>query len=138
MLYRVIDAEELPALVEAFMADYEVIAPVKTKSGYAFKAVDSFDQISIDYPTTIASLKKYYLPQRETLFEFDAGANEVVDYTATVRPRVLFGAHACDINAINCLNSVFEDARYPDPYYEAHRQATLVVGVSCSPSAECF
>ena len=138
MLYRVIDAEELPALVEAFMADYEVIAPVKTKSGYAFKAVDSFDQISIDYPTTVASLKKYYLPQRETLFEFDAGANEVVDYTATVRPRVLFGAHACDINAINCLNSVFEDARYPDPYYEAHRQATLVVGVSCSPSAECF
>lgn len=51
-----------------------------------FSAVDSFDEIALDYPTTIASPKKYLLPAKETLFEFDAENNEVTDYTDEVRP----------------------------------------------------
>lgn len=138
MLYRVIDAAELPQLVAAFMEKYEVVAPVRSGRSFAFEVVTSFDEIVLDYPTTITSLKKYYLPPRETLFEFDMDENEVRDFEMQVTPRVLFGAHACDINALNCLNSVFEDARYPDPYYEAHRAATMVVGISCMPSEGCF
>lgn len=137
MLYRVIDAHELPALVQAFMCDYEVIAPVRSGKSFAFEAIDSFDDIVLDYPTTLTSLKKYYLPPRETLFEYDM-ADGVTDYRMEVRPRVLFGAHACDINAINALNLVFEDPRYPDPYYEAHKKATMIVGISCMPGDSCF
>ena len=91
-----------------------------------------------DYPTTIASPKKYLLPAKETLFEFDAERNEVTDYADEVRPRVLFGVHACDINGLANLSSVFNDPRYPDPYYAAHAAATLIVGVACMPSANCF
>ena len=29
MLYRVIDASEMPALIDAFMQSYEVVAPIK-------------------------------------------------------------------------------------------------------------
>lgn len=84
-----------------------------------FSAVDSFDEIALDYPTTIASPKKYLLPAKETLFEFDAENNEVTDYTDEVRPRVLFGVHACDINGLQNLSSVFNDPRYPDPLTHA-------------------
>ena len=80
MLYRVIDETEMPALVAAFMERYEVVAPVKRGNKYVFSAVDSFDDIALDYPTTIASPKKYLLPAKETLFEFDAERNEVTDY----------------------------------------------------------
>lgn len=138
MLYRVIDADELPNLISAFMEEYEVVAPVKRGKSYAFEAIDSFDEIVLDYPTTLTSLKKYYIPPRETLFEYSVDDAEVTDYELTVRPRVLFGAHACDINAFNNLNLVFEDARYPDPYYEAHKRATMIVGISCSPTSTCF
>ena len=55
MLYRVIDETEAPALVAAFMERYEVVAPVKRGDKYVFSAVDSFDEIALDYPTTIAS-----------------------------------------------------------------------------------
>ncbi len=72
MLYRVIDAEELPLLVEAFMRDHEVVAPVKSGRSVAFETIGSFDDIVLDYTTTLTSLKKYYLPPRETLIEFDA------------------------------------------------------------------
>ena len=138
MLYRVIDETEMPALVAAFMERYEVVAPVKRGNKYVFSAVDSFDDIALDYPTTIASPKKYLLPAKETLFEFDAERNEVTDYADEVRPRVLFGVHACDINGLANLSSVFNDPRYPDPYYAAHAAATLIVGVACMPSANCF
>ena len=55
MLYRVIDAAELPALVAAFMERYEVIAPVRSGHSFAFEAVGSFDEIVLDYPTTTRS-----------------------------------------------------------------------------------
>ena len=111
MLYRVIDATELPSLIQAFMDSYEVVAPVKRGRGYVFDAIESPDEIALDYDTTIVSPKKYFLPQTETLFEFDATVNEVTDYTVEITPRVIFGAHACDINAINRLDLVFKDGK---------------------------
>ncbi len=138
MLYRVIDRADVPSLVAAFMERYEVVAPVRRGEKYVFAAVSDFDEIALDYPTTIASPKKYFLPATETLFEFDARENAVTDYVDEVRPRVLFGVHACDINGIMNLNSVFNDPRYPDPYYRAHQDATLIVGVSCTPGDTCF
>ena len=54
MLYRVIDRDDLPSLVAAFMERYEVIAPVKRGAGYVFSPVGSFDEICIDYPSTLA------------------------------------------------------------------------------------
>ncbi|RNL40313.1 4Fe-4S dicluster domain-containing protein [Paraeggerthella hongkongensis] len=138
MLYRVIDATELPALVSAFMESYEVVAPVKSDQGYSFEAIASPDDVELAYETTIASPKKYFLPPVETLMTFDVADNSVTEFAAEITPRVIFGVHACDINAINRLDLVFKDGRYPDPYYVARRNATLIVGISCMPTATCF
>ena len=86
----------------------------------------------------MSSPKKYLLPPVETLMTFDARDNRVTDFAAEITPRVIFGAHACDFNAINRLDLVFRDGRYPDPYYTARRNATLVVGIGCTPSDTCF
>jgi len=138
VLYRVIDAAELPLLVRAFMDSYEVVAPVKRGRIYRFEAIKDPGDIQLDYGTTIASPKKYFLPPQETLLEFDTEGNEVTEYTAEAVPRVIFGAHACDINAVNRLDLVFKDGPYPDPYYIARRNATLIVGISCTPQPSCF
>ena len=138
MLYRVIDASELPSLVSAFMESYEVVAPVKRDRSYVFEAVESYHDIELGYDTTVSSPKKYFLPPEETLMSFDARTNSVTDFAAEITPRVIFGAHACDINAVNRLDLVFKDGRYPDPYYVARRNATLIVGISCMPSETCF
>ena len=138
MLYRVFDAAELPALVSAFMDGYEVVAPVKRGAHFSFEAISSPDEMDLAYDTTFASPKRYFLPPTETLMRYNAATNEVADFQEEVVPRVIFGAHACDINAINRLDLVFRDGRYPDPYYKARRAATLIVGVSCNPDSDCF
>ncbi len=33
---------------------------------------------------------------------------------------------------------MFRDGSYPDPYYCARRAATLIVGISCTPTDTCF
>ena len=138
MLYRVIDARELSPLIDAFMESYEVVAPVARGDGYVFDVVETPEDVVLDYPTTGTSIKKYLLPPKETLMKFDARTNMVTDYEEAIVPRVIFGVHACDINAVNRLDLVYRDGDYPDPYYCARRAATLIVGVSCTPTDTCF
>jgi ferredoxin len=138
MLYRVMDKRELPALVRAFMESYEVVAPVKRGSGFIFDVIESPDDIEFGYTQTASSPKKYLMPPTETLMKFDARMNLVEDYAHEVTPRVIFGVHTCDINAMNRLDTALIGGKYVDPYYKAHRDATLVVGISCTPGSNCF
>ncbi len=137
MLYRVIDASELPSLVSAFLETYEVIAPVKSGMSHAYSTVESFEEIALDYMTTITPLKKLFLPVRETLLTFDTETNDVTEYSSPSH-RASCSAPMRDINALNSLDLVFRDGPYPDPYYTARRNATLIVGISCMPTDTCF
>ena len=138
MLYRVMDKQELPKLVRAFMKSFEVVAPVKSGNTYIFDVIDSPDDIVIDYPQTASSPKKYLFPPNEVMMRYDAEMNCVVDYAERIRPRVVFGVHTCDINAINRLDTALLNGKYVDPYYQARREATLIVGISCTPTENCF
>ena len=138
MLYRVMDKRELPALVRAFMESYEVVAPVKRGSGYVFDVIGSPEEIELGYTQTDSSPKKYLMPPTETLMRFDAQMNLVEDFIEQVTPRVVFGVHTCDINAMNRLDIALAGGKYVDPYYQARREATMIVGISCVPGDNCF
>lgn len=138
MLYRVIDTDELSSLIRGFMDDYEFIAPVKADRGYVFDVVDDPSKVELDYVTTITSPKKYFLPSEEVLMRYSAEENEITDYSVDIKPRVIFGVHPCDINALNRLDLVYKDAPYPDPYYIKRRENTLIIGMSCMPGPNCF
>lgn len=138
MLYRVMDKSQLPALVRGFMESYEVVAPVKRGTRYVFDTVGSPEEIALDYTQTASSPKKYLFPPVEALMRFDAKTNLVEDFVQEVKPRVIFGAHACDISGFNRLDLALAHGKYADPYYEARRRATLVVGISCMPIETCF
>jgi sulfhydrogenase subunit beta (sulfur reductase) len=141
VLFRVLDKAEIGDLVAGFAQRYSVIAPVRHQDSYRFENVsDDLSRIVYDYDTTILPPKKYLLPPTTELFSFSTTQNDVSfdDSTVTPEPRVLFGLHACDINAINRLDQVFLDSEYVDPYYEAQRSVTMVVGISCMPTSHCF
>ena len=137
MLYKIIDKPDLQKLFNSFLKSATVIAPKKVGRSYSFAEVHNFDEVELDYPTTLTSLKKFFIPKRETLFEFDEDGT-IHDCEIHPRARVLFGAHACDINAINNLNLVFEDPEEPDPYYKKRKGRTMIVGISCMPTETCF
>ena len=138
MLYRVINTDEVPALISAFLGSYEVVAPVTIDGATTFRCISDANQVDLSSPHPKGSLKRFFLPPRETLLTFDIENNKLIDYKEEIAPRVIFGAHACDINALNRLDLVFKNGKYPDPYYTARRDATLIIGVSCMPEDTCF
>lgn len=141
MLFRVLDKAEIGALVAGFAQRFEVIGPVRHQDSYVFDEVGSDPaRMCLDYDTTILPPKKYFMPPEEQLLSFSTSVNRTFDDGTGIEatPRVLFGLHACDINAINRIDKVFMDSDYVDPYYAAQREATVIVGISCMPTEHCF
>lgn len=145
MLFRVLPKKELPSLVEV-LAVNPIVGPVRrgsTSQGepvYGFDWLYDFADLALDYPTTIHSPKKYFLPYTETMASFtvqDREWRKHVDYNV-YRPVVFFGMHACDINALNKLDKVMLENVYPNPYYGGKRRNTFIIGVSCTPGPQCF
>jgi ferredoxin len=137
MFFRVMDKSRLPDLVAGLAADFEVIGPVAKGEKFVFAKLQDPADLRLDYDTTLLPPKKFFVPPTENLMEFTTADNEVTSAEVTSQDRVLFGLHPCDINALMLMDNVFL-GEYEDPYYKARRDSTLLVGVSCTPSAECF
>jgi ferredoxin len=137
MFFRVMDRSRLPALVAGLQADFEVIGPVAKGDKFVFAPLEEPGDLRLDYDTTLLPPKKFFAPPSESLMRFETGQNEVLSAEVPSSPRVFFGLHPCDINALMLMDNVFL-GEYEDPYYKARRDSTLLVGVSCTPASHCF
>jgi sulfhydrogenase subunit beta (sulfur reductase) len=132
----IINKQDVPTFVRNLLRFYRVGGPVETNGHYAFNTIRDPAELRLDYPTTILPPKKFLLPPKETLFEFDS-AHEFKIKPPRLEPRtIIFGVHTCDLHAIQLLDHVFE-AGHPDPNYNSRRRQTLIVSVEClSPCDE--
>lgn len=137
MFFRVMDKSRVPDLVRGLAEEYEVVGPVSRAEKFVFDRIEDPSELRLDYDTTLLPPKKLFFPPEEQMMRFRVADNEVVDDEVFAAPRVIFGLHACDINGLLLMDNVFL-GDYEDPYYRARREATLIVGVSCTPQESCF
>jgi len=138
MFFRVMDKDRLADLVSGLAASFEVVGPVAKGDTYVFAQVTDPVELALEYDTTILPPKKYFVPPTEELMSFRSADGDVKESDPTdVSPRVIFGLHPCDINALMLMDNVFL-GEYEDPYYKARRDNTLLVGVNCTPNDQCF
>ena len=78
----------------------------------------------------LVSPKGFLFAQNEALYKFDGETFTPVN--PPIQPRVFFGVQACDLTAIAYQDTFFKD----DPYYQARRENTLLVGIDCSGPCE--
>ena len=127
----VLPKADLGSFVEKLKAGYEVIGPVAKDTEFVFAPIGSAADLSLDYDTTILPPhKKYLAPPKETLMTFSGPATKTGEPAAPGK-QLLFGVHACDVNGMLSLDKVFLGT-YPDPYYKAHRENTVIVGLNCT------
>ena len=137
MLFRILAKDQVPAFVEGLAQEYEVVAPVTSGNGVSFERVINGGDVVLDYVMTTVPPKKYFMQPREDLLRYDADSGEVAEALPDESKRIIFGVHACDINAILMTDKVFL-SDFEDPYYKARRDNTLIVGVSCMPAPTCM
>lgn len=128
--------EKLENFFEKLKELGEVHAPVRRGSIFAFSRVESVEQIDLSCIRTMIPPKKYFIQTCEEIFKFTMGEGYFPAITK-IEKIVLFGVHACDINAMKILDNVFLDEP-ADVFYEQRRKNTFVVGISCEPDDHCF
>jgi len=146
MLFRIAEKTVMKTLFDLLVEKNMVVGPVQTDSGpkgdplFAFEQVTDHRKLRLDYTTTRLPAKRYFLPFQEDLATFEMNGRDWaknIDYNSE-RPYVLFGLHACDINALNKLDKVLMGSVYPMPYYAAKRMNMFIIGIDCKPQPFCF
>ena len=115
----------------------EVHAPVEQNGKYAFRRLALWSEACLDYQRTLLPPKKYFLPPKDTLFQYREGQGYVPCDVAADRRIILFGVHPCDIYGLNILDQVFS-GKYNDPYYQTRRKNIAIIGIDCTPDEHCF
>ncbi len=127
MSFKVMPKAALPQWVERLAAGQRVVGPKPFHGQYVFGEVSRAGEVALDYPTTVVPPKKYLLPQREELLQFDGGGVQALD---DARPTVVLGVHTCDLHAIQLLDLVFSQG-YADQRYLSRRNQVTLVSIEC-------
>ena len=68
----ILKKKDLDAFIKKLSEKMKVVAPVSKGAGnFAFDEILSADEMVLDYIPTILPPKKYFMPQREKVLEFD-------------------------------------------------------------------
>lgn len=110
----------------------DVFQPIDNEMGNSSWEIVAHGEVATFKPelTPLVSPKSMFFSELESLFVFDSETFKETKQQHA--PRVLFGVKACDLTAIAYQDEHFKH----DPYYQARRQKTLLVGIDCSSPCE--
>ena len=133
----VLKKSDFTHFVDQIAAKHRVVAPVeKGHSCYAFADVTKGEQVSLQYIPTILPPKKYFMPQREVIQEFNT-AEKTWTPRVEAEDLVLFGVHTCDISGIQYLNEMMS-SEPKDVNYLARMERITVIGFECNQYCDRF
>lgn len=128
---KIISKEDFANFVDALTKDDLLnVIGVKSKGNkFAFGPLDSADELRLDYDVTLLPPKKYFFPQRETLFTYSLSNGQSAKNPAEIKPTVIIGVHPYDIVALFHMDEIFRETK-SDPYYFEKRNSTVIIGVN--------
>ncbi len=130
--YVLLKKEKFNEFISALSRMQKLVAPVaKGHRNYAFEEVTSGNDMALKYIPTILPLKKFFMPQRETLLEFKLDKRSHAEAVVECEPVTIFGAHTCDLAGIQCLNMVFSE-RPKDYNYLTRKSKVTLIGLECN------
>jgi sulfhydrogenase subunit beta (sulfur reductase) len=131
--YHILKKDELDGFIKKLSKKMKVVAPVAKGAGnFAFQEVHAASEIALKYIPTILPPKKYFMPQREKMLDFDlSGAQPASRATLEAEEIAVFGVHTCDLAGIHCLNMVFSE-RPRDYNYLRRKDKVFLIGLECN------
>lgn len=133
MNYHILKKDGLDGFIKTLSKTMKVVAPVARGAGnFAFQEVSAASEIALKYIPTILPPKKYFMPQREKMLDFDiSGAQPVDKAVVEAGETAVFGVHTCDLAGIQCLNMVFSE-RPRDYNYLLRKDKLFLIGMECN------
>jgi ferredoxin len=139
MNYR-LPKKDLDQTLQTWARQAAVFTPQK-REGYAqFLPWEVDTELLLDEPhNTRFPPKAFFLPQSETLLTYNRKLSQLEMPDRQISPCIIFGIRPCDARAVALLDTVFATTDNPDPYWQARREQTVLVGLGCNePATTCF
>lgn len=140
MNLHVLGKNDLLPFLENLMNFLEVVGVKEKITGkYDFAILESPAQLCLDYDVTILPPKKYFLPPRETILQFQLNKEVTCTPFFENKPRAIVGIHPYDLKALNQLDRIFVEGQRDEHYLERRRH-TVIIGIDikkASPYAFC-
>jgi len=127
---KVLAKKDFHTFVDALIRDSGMeVEGVRAKGGkFAFGRLESASELRPEYDVTLLPVKKYFLPQYETMMKFDLSNPFAVQHPDFPTRKILLGVHPYDIVALRQMDSYFLDTEMSGAYMK-RRKNTLVVGL---------
>ncbi len=93
------------------------------------RPLETAEELRLDYDVTLLPPKKYFFPQRETLFTYDLAGGFSAKNPEESVPMVIIGVHPYDIVALLHMDEIFRETK-SDPYYFKKREASIIIGIN--------
>jgi len=132
------DDDATQKFISFLMSKAQVIAPHrKGEKSFSYEAVSNPAEIVMQYTRTIQPLKKFFLPPRETLLQFDRSRNEFMEEKIEAKDKIFFGIHSYDMQGILRLDYSFKRGN-PESNYLLRREKSKFIGISYTPDEYHF
>jgi len=115
---------------------YRLVAPASNGKKIDFLEITDIDEIIMDDHIPYKSPKEFFFPRCEKLLSF---CGDRVEPCKPEKPTIIFGVKPCDLEALDVMAEVFMEGKFKDPFFAAHLENNLLIGVGCSNKKEgCF
>jgi NAD(P)H-flavin reductase/formate hydrogenlyase subunit 6/NADH:ubiquinone oxidoreductase subunit I len=128
---KIISKEDFQSFINALIQEdsWNVIGVKSRGNKFAFAPLNSADELRLDYDVTLLPPKKYFFPQRETLFTYDISNGFSAKDPIETKPMVIIGVHPYDIIALLHMDEIFRETK-SDSYYFKKRESSIIIGVN--------
>ena len=136
MIVKKLTKDVLDSLVETIIDSQTVYGPQAKGDQFDFAALQSVQDLRLDYDVTLQPPKKYFLPVCETLMTYELGGAYQGEFDE--EPFTVLGVHPYDLIAINQMDMLFSQDHYDSHYMQRRKNATIVACDVVNPSAHVF
>lgn len=129
--------KELLQILKSVSDSCEIIGPVMEDEKLYFRPVDCIDDIVWEFDNAVNSIKEFFFPQRQALYELKQA--EIRTFEPDIeKKRIVLFPRPCDVRALTILDKLFMGV-YEDWAYRTLRENTVIMGLSCrKPGPRCF
>lgn len=125
--------ESVVPFIEHLASQQKVFAPNKKVHGsITFEEVNDANDVVLNYARALLSVKKYFLPQRETLLKYKLDDNSFEKQEIEQVNAIFLGVHNYDLQAVLKLDYNFKNNN-PEKNYLKRREGAVFVGISYEP-----
>ena len=128
---KIISKEDFQNFINALIKDdsWNVIGVKSRGNKFAFAHLENAEELRLDYDVTLLPPKKYFFPQRETLFTYDISDGFSTKNPEEPKPMVIVGVHPYDIVALLHMDEIFRETK-SDAQYFRKRDAAIIIGIN--------